>query len=275
MRKGKIADNVLKILVLILSLVFISPLYVALVNAFKSYEEIVKHPLSLPFHFTLKNLKDAFSSAHIAQLYYTSTLITVVSVVLIIFFSSMASYVLAKRSNKIYKYLYLFFLIGIMVPGQLVVIPSLKTLQFLHLLHTLPGLYLFYVGGYTSMGVFLYVEFIKTIPDSIEESGIIDGAGTFTIFFRLIFPLLKPCTATAVIFFGLWVWNDFLAPMYILGSNNGRTITTGIYGAIGSRTTEWNIVFACVLFASIPVVLLYLLLQKQFMKGLTAGAVKG
>jgi raffinose/stachyose/melibiose transport system permease protein len=275
MKTTKSTNRMIAFIMLILSLIFISPLYVALVNAFKSYDEIIKHPLSPPFKFTLDNLKDAFHTAHIAQLYYTSALITVISVILIIFFTSMAAYVLAKRNNKLYKFLYLFFLIGIMVPGQLVVIPSLKTLQFFHLLHTLPGLYLFYVGGYMSMGTFLYVEYIKTIPDSIEESGIMDGANTFTIFFKLIFPLIKPCTATATIFFGLWIWNDFLPPMYILGSNNGRTITTGIYSAIGSHTTDWNIVFACVLFASLPVVAVYLLLQKQFMKGLTTGAVKG
>lgn len=275
MIRKKIANKGIAGIMIILSLIFISPLYIAFVNAFKSYDEIIKHPLSLPFNFTFNNLKDAFYTSHIAQLYFTSTLITVISVGLIIFFTSMSAYVLAKRSNKLYRYLYLFFLIGIMIPGQLVVIPSLKTLGFLHLMHTLPGLFLFYVGGYTSMGTFLYVEFIKTIPNSIEESGIIDGANTFTIFFRLIFPLLKPCTATSVIFFGLWVWNDFLPPMYILGSNNGRTITTGIYNAIGSHTTDWNIVFACVLFATIPVVIVYLLLQKQFMSGLTSGAIKG
>lgn len=257
-----------------LALLFLLPLYVALVNAFKTYEEITKFPLALPLNFNLDNMVKAFKEADIAKLYWNSILITGVSVTLIIFLTSMSSFIIAKKNNKLYKFLYIFFLVGIMVPTQLLVIPSLKTLGYLNLLNTIPGLLLFYIGSYTSMATFLYVEFIKTIPDSIEESGIIDGANTFTIFFRLIFPLLKPCTATIIIFLGLWIWNDFLPPLYILG-NAGRTITTGIYNAIGSHSTSWDIVFAAVLYATAPIIMLYLLLQKQFIKGLTAGAVKG
>jgi len=257
------------------ALLFLLPVYIALVNAFKPYGEIIRQPLALPVVFTLDNFILAFQSANIGRLYANSLFITITSTALVIVVTSAASYILAKRKNTFFKYLYIFFLIGIMVPPQLIVIPSIKTLQFLGLLNTFQGLFLFYVGTYMSLGTFLYVEFIKTIPDSIEESGIMDGAGTGTIFFKLIFPLLKPCTATVIIFLGLWIWNDFLPPMYILGSNAGRTITTGIYNAIGSKTTSWNIVFACAVYASLPVFIIYLVMQKQFIKGLTAGSIKG
>ena len=166
-------------------------------------------------------------------------------------------------------------LIGIMVPPVVTLVPSIKTLSMLHLMYKPSGLLMFYGGAYFSTTIFLYTGFINSIPESLDESAYIDGANTITIFFRIIFPLLKPCTATAIILMGMWIWNDFLNPLYILGSTAGRTITTGIYNAIGAYTSKWNLVFANVILASLPIVILYLCMQKQFMNGLTAGAVKG
>ena len=182
------------------------------------------------------------------------------------------AYVFAR--HKIYRILYIVILAGMMIPVQNILIPSIKTLQVLKLLGTLPGLIFFYGGTYLSIAVFLYTEFMQTIPISLEESAAIDGASPFYIFSRIVFPLLKSCTASVIIFLGMWIWNDFLPPMYILGTSKGRTITTGIYRAIGTYTTDWSLVFAAVILASAPVVLVYLLLQKQFQAGLTAGSIK-
>ncbi len=267
--------NLKKILIIFFLMVYLIPLYVALVNAFKSYEDIAKGPLALPKYFNLDNFRLAFERTNVWKLYANSFVITFGSLVILIFTSSMVAYVVARRTNNIYKILFLFILAGMMVPQQMVLIPSIRTLKFLGLLHTLPGMLLFYGGTYMSLGFFLYVQFIKTIPMSLEEAATIDGASQFKIFFKIIFPLLKPCTATVSIFLGMWIWNDFLPPMYILGSNNGRTITTGIYSAIGRFTTDWNIVFAFVILASLPIIIMYLSMQKQFMKGLTAGSIKG
>ena len=110
----------------------------------------------------------------------------------------------------------------------------------------------------------------------MDEAATIDGAGQFTLFYRVIFPMLKPCTATAVIFFSMWIWNDFMNPLFILGTaRGGMTVTTGVFAAIGARTTYWNLVFANVILASLPIVVLYLCMQKQFMTGMTQGALKG
>lgn len=263
------------LLILALTFLYLIPLYIAIVNALKPYSEIIKTPLRLPMNPTLDNFVEAFRASDILSLYKTSILITVSSVATLIVLSSAAAYVIARRNGIFYKFLYVFALIGIMVPPVVTLVPSIKTLSALHLLYTPQGLLLFYAGTYFSTTIFLYVGFIKSLPASLDESAYIDGAGTITIFVRIIFPLVKPCTATAVIFLGMWIWNDFLNPMYILGSRAGRTITTGIYNAIGAYTSQWNLVFANVILASIPIVLLYLFMQKQFMKGLTAGAVKG
>jgi raffinose/stachyose/melibiose transport system permease protein len=275
MKKASIGNWVKKILVLIFALIYIAPLYIAVINSVKPYDEIIKSPLSVPVHFTLQNFADAFETSNMLSLYRNSIVITVLSVVLLVLLTSMAAYIIARRKGWVYQALYVFSLAGIMIPPVVTLIPSIKTLSALHLLYTMPGLLLFYAGTYFSTTIFLYVGFIKTIPESLDESAFIDGANPFTTFFRIIFPLIKPCTATAVIFLGMWIWNDFLNPMYILGFRGGKTITTGIYNAIGAYTSMWNLVFANVMLASLPIIILYLSMQKMFMQGLTSGAVKG
>lgn len=264
-----------KILVLLFAIVYLIPLYIAVVNSVKSDAEILISPISLPREITFDNFRTAFNSSNILSLYRNSIIITVCSVAILIFFSSMAAYVIARRKGAFFNALYVFSLAGIMVPPVVTLIPSIQTLQILGLLHTMPGLFLFYAGTFFSTTIFLYVGFIKTLPMSLDESAQIDGASQFTTFFRIILPLLKPITTTAIIFLGMWIWNDFLNPMYILGTSGGMTITTGIHSSIGPYASRWGLVFANVILASVPIIIVYLCLQKQFMKGLTAGAVKG
>ena len=275
MNKAAAGNWIKRILVLLFAILYLAPLYIAVVNSVKPYSEIIKSPLSLPKQFTLDNFVEAYQTSNMLELYKNSIVITVSSVSLLILLTSMAAYIIARRKGKGYKGLYIYSLAGIMIPPVVTLIPSIKTLSTLHLLYTMPGLLLFYAGTYFSTTIFLYVGFIKTIPASLDESAFIDGAKPFTTFFRIIFPLVKPCTATAVIFLGMWIWNDFLNPMYILGFRGGKTITTGIYNAIGAYTSMWNLVFANVMLASLPIIILYLSMQKLFMQGLTSGAVKG
>ena len=274
MRKAKIGSLIKRIIVLLCAFIYLIPLYVAIVNSVKTDAEVIISPLALPSTITFDNFVFAFESADMLALYRNSIVITVCSVFLLIIISSMAAYVLARRTGKIYTIMYVFSLVGIMVPPVVTLIPSIQTLQFFGLLHTMPGLFLFYGGTYFSLGIFFYVNFIKTIPVSFDEAASIDGASQFSIFFRIILPLLRPCTVTVVILLGMWIWNDFLNPMYILGQG-GLTITTGVHRAIGPYSARWNIVFANVILASAPVILMYLFLQKHFMKGMTAGAIKG
>jgi raffinose/stachyose/melibiose transport system permease protein len=274
-RKRTIGNGVRSALILLFALIYLIPLYIAVSNAFKSYWDVIKSPLALPSEPTMDNFVEAFHSSNILSLYGTSILITFSSVALLILICSTAAYIIIRRKNKLCKFLYGFALIGIMVPPVVTLVPSIKTLSMLGLMYTPWGLLMFYGGAYFSTTIFLYTGFINSIPVTLDESAYIDGANTITIFFRIIFPLLKPCTATAIILMGMWIWNDFLNPMYILGSTAGKTITLGIYNSIGALTSKWNLVFANVILASFPIVVLYLCMQKQFMSGLTAGAVKG
>ena len=270
----KIKNISWKVSILVLLLLYVLPLYVAITNAFKDYESIIKTPLNLPSPVIFDNFIRAINEAEIFTLYKNSLIITSTSLLLILALSSTMAFVFARSKKRYVRILYVVVLAGMMIPVQNILIPSIKTLQVLRLLGTLPGLMFFYAGTYVSIAVFLYTEFMRTIPLSLEESASIDGASRVRIFVEIILPLLKSCSASISIFLGMWIWNDFLPPMYILGAGSGRTITTGIYRAIGTYTTDWDLVFAAVIQASLPVVIMYLALQKQFQSGLTAGAVK-
>lgn len=264
-----------KIAAVIITILFSIPLYITIVNAFKRYDEIVKSPLALPESLNFENFIKTWQTVKIPLLYKNSIVITGCSLVVLIFVASMAAYVISRKKSRFYTALHLFFMMGLMIPVQVILIPSIKTLQAYHLLKTLPGMILFNCGLYFSISYFLYLNFFKTLPTAIEESAMIDGASKFTIYRKILFPLLKPCTSTVMIFSGMWIWNDFLPPLYILDAKNGSTITTGIYRAIGQYTTSWDTVFSAVILASLPIVIVYFCMQKQFQKGLAAGALKG
>jgi raffinose/stachyose/melibiose transport system permease protein len=263
---------------LFLSLFLLVPFYIALINAFKTRADILLSPLSMPLsRLTLDNfIRSAVTpSFNIFKAYGTSVLITSVSVFFLILICAMMSYVIARNNRSFYKLTYLVLLSGLMIPAQVILIPIVKVLASLGLMFTPQGLILYNVAFYIPFTVFTYVGYIGTISIELDESAKMDGAGKFTIFWRIIFPLLRPATASAVIFLCLWIWNDFVNPSIILGSTKGYTVTTGIFRAIGQYSTNWEDVFALVVMASFPVLLMYLLMQKYFIAGLTEGSVKG
>ncbi len=263
---------------LFLSLFLLVPFYIAFVNAFKTREDILSNPLSMPIsRLTLDNfIRSAVTpSFNIFKAYGTSILITVFSVIFIILISAMMSYVIARNKHRFYKVTYLLLLTGLMIPAQVILIPIVKVLAALGLMFTPQGLMLYNIGFYIPFTVFTYVGYIGTISVELDESAKIDGAGKFTIFRKIIFPLMLPATASAVIFLCLWIWNDFVNPSIILGSTKGYTVTTGIFRAIGQYSTNWEDIFALVVMASFPVLLMYLFMQRYFIAGLTEGSVKG
>jgi raffinose/stachyose/melibiose transport system permease protein len=169
----------------------------------------------------------------------------------------------------------LVMLCGLMIPPQVILIPVSKVLQFAHLMTTLQGLVLFNVGYYIPFGVFVFAGFIRGVPVELEEAAAIDGASRFQIFWQIVFPLLRPATASVLIFLGVWIWNDFIDPLIILGPSQGTTVTTGIYRSIGQYQVDFGSVFALMFLGTLPVLAFYLALQKHFVKGLTGGATKG
>jgi raffinose/stachyose/melibiose transport system permease protein len=249
-------------------------MYIGFINAFKPSVLIQKSPLSLPLPPTMENLAKALVNPNVdvGGMYLNTLTLMVFGVVICVFISSMASYYLARRESRFVKALRIYFLAGLMVPYVIVYLPLCVILRILHIPFNIPTLIFVFISGNISFSTFMYTNYIRTLPPELEEVSMIDGAGHWLIFWRVLFPLLKPCTATVMIFVGLGIWNDFMTPL-LLGQV--KTITVGIYTAIGPHSADWGLVFAFVLFATFPVIVVYLFLQRQFIVGLTAGALKG
>jgi raffinose/stachyose/melibiose transport system permease protein len=222
----------------------------------------------------LDNILSALRNPNVSvgAMYFNTVTLMVGAVIICIFVSSMASYYLARRGSRLAMRLRIYFLIGLMVPYVIVYLPLCVVLRLVHVPFGVPTLIVIFVSGNISFSTFMYTNYIRTLPLELEEVAMIDGASHWLIFWRILFPLLKPCTATVMIFVGLGVWNDFMTPL-LLGQV--KTITVGIYTAIGPHSADWGIVFAFVVFATLPVIIAYLFMQRQFIAGLTAGALKG
>ncbi|MGV2882150.1 carbohydrate ABC transporter permease [Paenibacillus taichungensis] len=276
--KNNLSQYIRHVFLIPLSLVLLVPFYIAVVNAFKKKTDILSNPFSFPLsNMTLDNfIRSAVTpSFNIFKAYWTSIMITTVSVVLLIFLCSMMSFVFARVNNRFLSVCYLLLLSGLMIPPQVILIPLVQVLSKLGLMFTPQGLILYNIGFYVPFTVFIFVGFIRTLSKELDESAKMDGANQLIIFWRIIFPLLRPATASAVIFLCLWIWNDFINPVIILGSTKSYTVTTGIFQAVGQYSTNWEDIFALVVLASAPIFLLYLFMQRQFISGLTEGSVKG
>ncbi len=273
-KKSRFLNMCLMGLLLVLAVIFAVPLYITVVNIFKPTKMIAASPLSLPLHPTLENIIGVLNSpnVNIYRMYLNSILITVFGTSVCILVSSLAAYYLARVKSRLSGMLYVYFLFGLMVPYVIVYVPLVTMYSRLGLVGNLPSLILIFVSGSISFSVFMYHGFIGGISLELEEAAIIDGAGDGVIFWKIVMPLVRPCTTTVAIFIGLSMWNDFLTPLLI---GQVKTITVGIYTAIGPYASDWGSVFAYVMFATLPIVIAYLLAQKEFVSGLAAGAVKG
>jgi multiple sugar transport system permease protein/raffinose/stachyose/melibiose transport system permease protein len=256
---------------------FVLPIYIALSSAFKSQEQILANPIALPAPFTLDNLIKALSRPdRLVQVgLMNSALVTGATLLVLIPLAAALSFWISLQRAAVKAVLLALFALGLMIPPQVVLLPIVTLLQQLGLANSYPGLILSNIGGgYMSFAVFVYVGFLRTVPHELIEAARVDGASDLRIWWTIVMPLLRPATATAGIFVGLWVWNDFLNPLLILGPLQGQTITTGIYQALGTYSTDYGQVFGIMFLAAAIPVAGYLLVQKQFVAGLTSGAFK-
>src|SRR5579859_1900651 len=257
---------------------FALPLYLAFVSVFKTQQQILDQPMALPNPPTLSNLVQVFSRPD--QLIFTSLAtslsITVVSVVCIVILASVTGYYIARQNSRLTQLLQVLFLAGLMVPPQVTLIPVVRVFRVLGLMGSFQGVALVFIGGgLLSFAIFVYTGFVKNIPRELEEAAIIDGAGEFRLFWQIIFPLMRPATATVTIFLSLWTWNEFLIPLLILGPARGMTITTGVYLALGEASSDFGQMFAMMFLSALPMLIFFFALQKEFIAGLTAGSLKG
>jgi len=261
----------------LITLCFALPIYLALSGAFKSQEQILSNPLGLPAPFTFDNIINALTRPDnlVVGGLMTSTMITAISVIILIPFSSAVSFWVSEQGPRLKTILLALFALGLMVPPQVVLLPIVQLLQSIGLGNTYAGLILSNVGGgYLSFAVFVYVGFLRGVSREVIEAARVDGASELRIWWTIVMPLTRPATATVGIFLGLWVWNDFLNPLFILGPLQGQTITTGIYVALGGYSADYGQLFGIMLIAAIVPVVGYLVSQREFIHGLMSGASK-
>jgi len=265
---------ILELIMLCLCAVFVIPLYYLVVSTFKSQAAIIQSPLGLPLPPTLDNYRRALEVMSFFRNFGNSTLITSVSVVLIVVFGSLAAYSIARRKTPLMAFLGFYFLIGFMVPVQTTLIPLFRIMKTLDLINRYGGMIFLHSNGCV-FAILLYRGFIRTVPMDLEESAFLDGAGPFRTFWRIVFPLIQPITATLIIFNVMWIWNDFLLTYLFLSSTKKATLIMQVYNGIGLYMNDWSLMMPVLVLALAPMVIFYLLMQKRIIGGLTSGAIKG
>lgn len=194
---------------------------------------------------------------------------------LIVLFSALAGWKLCRTKTRLSRFLLSLFIFSMLIPFSSIMIPLYKVVLALDIKNSLFGLCFVYAGLGVSMAIFLYHGFVKGIPKELEEAAAIDGCSPLQTFFRIVFPMLKPVTATICITNVLWIWNDFLLPLIILSDNKKYTLLLSTNTLFGQYSSDWSAILSALVIAALPVILFYALLQKQILKGITDGAMKG
>ena len=268
------------ILLAIGALTILFPLYITILVAFKSPEQMttdVAGLLSLPTSWSLNNFREAIATTNFPVVLLNSLLITGFAVILVIITNSLVAYAIARNMHKrFYKFAYMYFISGMFVPFAILMLPLVKQTSILNM-DNIPGIIVLYVVFNMSMNTLLYVGYLKNIPIALEEAAyVVDGASTWTVFWKIIFPLLKPMHATVAIMTALATWNDVMMPLVILEGSDASSMTLPMAQLLFQTKfgTNYNVAFASYLLALLPILIFYVFAQKWIINGVTNGAVK-
>ncbi|RAK19541.1 raffinose/stachyose/melibiose transport system permease protein [Anoxybacillus vitaminiphilus] len=269
----RVQRYMIEIIGIILAVIWLSPFYLMIVNSFKTKREIFTDTLRFPEIFTFDNYAEAFKQLDFLKTFANSLFITIVSVSIIIIFSSMGAYALSRRKGKISSFLFFAFVSSMLIPFQSVMIPLVYIFGQVDMLNKI-GLIFMYLGFGCSLSIFLYHGTLNSIPKSLDEAAIIDGANRFQVFWYIIFPMLKPITVTVAILNTIWIWNDYLLPSLVINKEGMHTIPLKMFFFFGEYTKQWHLALAGLTIAILPVIIGYFFAQKQIIKGVSEGAVK-
>lgn len=275
----------LEALAILLFLMFMVPFALVLLNAAKSSAEIIRNPIGLPSDFTrlFTNIGNIVTSPNVRYVpsFVSSLIITSVSLTLIAVTSAMAGWVLVRVKTRTSTFLFMLFVAAMVIPFQVVMFPLVSWFRILHdvtgvrLLQTYGGMILAYIGFGSSMSIFMFHGFIKGIPLELEEAAKIDGCSRAGTFFRIVLPILKPIFVTVIILNGIWVWNDYLLPLLLLGMGSPlQTLPLAVANFVGSYVKKWDLILTATLMAMLPAIVLFLFAQKQIIQGIVEGSIK-
>ena len=272
---------ILNVLTVLFCVIYLFPIYLILTNSFKSRSEMYENMVALPGSLSLQYYASALEKMNFFTSLKNSLILTIVSIAIIVIFASMTAWMFVRSKNKLSVILFDILVATMLIPFQTIMMPLMQEMNWigkatgLQMTDSIGGLIFMYIGFGAGMGVFLYHGFISSIPVSLEEAAIIDGCSVWTLFWKIVFPILKPTTMTLIILDVIWIWNDYLLPSLTLKSTANRTIPISTAKFFGQYTISWNEAMAALVVTIIPVVIFYLVCQKYIVEGVAAGAVKG
>lgn len=276
MKKSSKAGNALVFVILTLGALYtLFPLGMALMNSFKTNGQLLLNPMSLPASYTLDNYLRTWEKMHYVRSLGNTVVLAGAGVGLIVLFSSLAGWKLNRTKTRLSSVLLSLFVFSMLIPFSSIMIPLYRVVLVLKIKNSLLGLALVYAGMGVSMAIFLYHGFVGSIPLELEEAAAIDGCSSLQTFFRVLLPLLKPITATIVITNVLWIWNDFLLPLIVISRNQSYTLLLSTNTLFGQYSSDWTAILSALILAAIPVIAFYALFQKNILKGIADGALKG
>jgi raffinose/stachyose/melibiose transport system permease protein len=273
--KQKLSKAFTYLILTIWSVVVLFPIWTLIVNSFKTQKDIFKDPFGLPSHFTWAGYQAVWSTGHFDLYFFNTIYVTAISLFFILFFGSMAAYALVKWKSSITSVLYIFFIAGLMIPIRLGTIDLLRLIISLHLQDTLWSLIPVYIAMGMPIATFVLTAFIRNLPNEMFDAARVDGASDWNIYVMIVLPLLRPALATVAIFNMIKIWNDFWFPLIFIRAEQSRTVALGVSLLFGQYHTDWNRALSVLALAAMPLLILYVILSREFIKGLTAGAVKG
>ena len=274
------------IIAVIIAIFILFPFFLVVINSAKSSGDIVISPINLPKNWgqMLDNMKNVINNANFNywSSFKSSIIITIVSLALLTMFSCMAAWVLSRNEKRKWSaIIFLIFVAAMVIPFQVVMLPILTIFKNISnflgipMLSSYIGIIFAYLGFGGSMSIFIFHGFVKGIPKELEEAARIDGCTHEQIFFKIIFPLMKPVQMTVLILNGLWIWNDYLLPSIMLGLNGRiKTLPIAVSSFVGSYVKQWDLILTAAFLAMIPIIILFLFAQKQIIKGMMEGAIK-
>ena len=285
MSNRRLGIFIAEIITALFFILFMFPFYLVLINSAKTAFEVTQYPLTWPTKWgnLIDNIVKIWTSEAVRypSSLVASAIITALSLVLINLLSAQAGWALVRTKNVISNVIFFIFVAAMVIPFQIVMFPLLSWFRMttlatgIPLLRTYQGIILAYIGFGASLSIFMFHGFIKGIPLELEEAATIDGCKRHQIFYEIIFPILTPIQATVMVLNGIWIWNDYLLPLLVLGKGNAiMTLPLAVSNFAGAFVKQWDLILTAILLAMIPVIIFFLFAQKYIVKGMIAGSIK-
>ena len=267
---------ILQIIMTIVAIIFLAPIFIVINYSFKTKKELyLSSPLSLPETLNFQNYIKAFQKLDMVVTFTNTLLYTVISVLILALLCGVTAWAIARCKHKFFKFLYVYFIVGILIPYQALFLPIYIIGFNLKLTNTRYGIIFMYIATTISFGVFLMTSFMSTVPVELEEAARIDGCSIIKTYFKIVFPLLKPAMATLIIMQSFQIWNDYLLASLFVSKKQMKTLTVAIQSLFSAQTSDYTTAMAAIVISILPIAILFISLQKYFIKGMTVGAVKG